>query len=161
MPIREVIIAVATNSGSSGQAIDCFRLDLGDEASSSSSTTVVDSPHGKFRRTKCTVTLLDGSDASVVVVPSNAKVVAKVYFDGFDHTPTTLEVESIDLPTSSDGVKTKKEWRQAGRLEEKLVVQLGFKMIPDEETEGSPTSSSSSPKWILSHAFVSQPALSD
>ena len=118
-----------------------------------SSSSRVDSPGGAgvFRRTKFKVTLLDGSpNASSLIVPPNAKVNARIFYQGSENISTILKLESIGLPTMQADVKSKKEWRQLGSLDDNLVVQLGFKLGDLEEDNDTP-------QWTLSQAFVSQP----
>lgn len=89
-------------------------------------------------------------------MPPRAHINAKIFYQGIESTLTLLELESIDLPTTQAEVKSKKEWRQLGSLGDKLVVQLGFKLLSSEEDNGA----GSTPQWTLSQAFVSQPETS-
>ena len=151
--LERIVLSVARNA--TCDPVECIQLvPLSSEVDGKTST-LVDSPDGTgtFRRTKCKVTLLDGSaTASTLVVPSSAGVSAKIFHDGFSHTSTMLELESIDLPATQAEVKAKKEWRQLGSLGGNLVVQLGFKLLSSgEEGDDAP------PQWTLSQAFVSQP----
>ena len=151
MPISSVIVSIARNAGGDDNLlVELFKL------IPHSSSTLVDSPGGAgvFRRTKFKVILLDGNpNASSLTVPTNAKVNAKIFYQGSENTSTILELESIGLPTMPADVKSKKEWRQLGSLENNLVIQLGFKLSDLEEDIGA----GSSPQWTLSQAFVSQP----
>ena len=151
--LERIVLSIARDA--TCDPVECIQLvPLSSEVDGKTST-LVDSPDGTgtFRRTKCKVTLLNGtSTASTLVVPSSAGVSAKIFHDGSGHTSTMLELESIDLPATKSGVKAKKEWRQLGSLGENLVVQLGFKLLSSgKEDDDAP------PQWTLSQAFVSQP----
>ena len=153
-PISSIVVSVARNAGSDDSfLVDCFQL-VPDEGGKSAS--LVESPDGSgaFLRTKFKVTLLDGSsNVSSLVVPSGATINAKIFYHGIENTSTLLKLKSIDLPTTQADVKSKKEWRQLGSLDDNLVVQLAFKLISSEEGNGA----SSTPHWTLSQAFVSRP----
>ena len=153
-PISTIVISVAQNaSNDENFFVECFQL-VPDEGGKSSS--LAESPYGAgvFRRTKFKVTLLDGNpNAGSLIVPPRAHINAKIFYQGIESTLTLLELESIDLPTTQAEAKSKKEWRQLGSLGDKLVVQLGFKLLSSEEDNGA----GSTPQWTLSQAFVSQP----
>ena len=128
--LERIVLSIARDA--TCDPVECIQLvPLSSEVDGKTST-LVDSPDGTgtFRRTKCKVTLLDGSStASTLVVPSSAGVSAKIFHDGFGQTSAMVELESIDLPATQAEVTAKKEWRQLGSLGGNLVGMSGESFV--------------------------------
>ena len=152
--LEEVVLAIGTSDASG------VLRPSGDGA-------IVGTPHGRFRRTRCGIGRVGGGDdgdgdgIAALPVPAGAGARARAYFRGLSGAPVLLECADLALPNPGGGARPRLEWRQLGRLEDMLVVQLGFKLLAREAGEGGGEGGESArdgPLWVLSQAFVAQPA---
>ena len=114
--------------------------------------SLVETPFGKFKRTK--LNMMKKDDNNVAQIFPNANLIARIAFDAESDYIIKLECKDIDLPSlpnESSGSR-KKEWRQLGTLETGIVLQLGFKLILFGGDEASEQGS-----YVLHQAFISQP----
>jgi len=107
----------------------------------------IETPHGRFRRVKLRVLCMDQD----LVIPERVKIEATVCFQGPPEFSTSLSLDAVVVPAGDNDGKSMVRWIQLGMLEEKLVLQLGFRSQPCERTEMRRTD------FVLEQAFLSQP----
>ena len=99
---------------------------------------IVQTPHGLFKRTKLEIIPLIDSAHLSTSTHNNLKLQANLSFKNI--VGVTQFVTDLNFPHETQGSK-KTAWFQLGKIEDKLVLQLGFKLHDNE--------------YILEKAFIS------
>ena len=163
-PIEEIVVSVASDMSS--ETVDIFML----KSNENGGGIGVPTEYGLFTRIGLNVLRVDGENKEWPI-PPNAKVVTKVMFKGPYCHSKSFTCEDVCLP-SYDFMPDKKEdsgvpkslpsreWRQLGSLQERLVLQLGFKRLshfPVREMSDSDGTPSKVACYELDRAFLSKP----
>ena len=152
-PLDGITIIVATN----GIDVDAFSL-----TQKMKSSKVIETPHGQFRRTKLKISSIEENDQKKVVITPSSVIKANASFSGSGTFTKMLQcsmkvIDGDGEKDSSSDVSTKK-WLQLVSLQEKIIIQLGFKC---RQSDGCTRNSTDELSYELDQAFLSQPFVDD
>mmetsp|Transcript_5218 Transcript_5218/g.7951 ORF Transcript_5218/g.7951 Transcript_5218/m.7951 type:complete len:694 (-) Transcript_5218:12-2093(-) len=164
-PLESVLLCVEhPDKEESISQFECKPL-VGDDG------TTTQTPNGLFRRMKMEICQINAADdystngIQLTTIPSNSTLVANIFFGNGKHS-IELQCDDVNLPSVSkenvngddSGGKVEqksrpaKVWRQIGSIQERIVVQIGFKLVAVSNCEGSDET------YVIDQVFVSQSA---
>jgi len=145
MPLELISISMCKDNGKETsrkeEFIDMFNL----TPSHSDESTAVQTPSGLFQRRKLKITQI--GDFKELLTSSNGGLKMQANLSFKNIVGVKQFVVDLVLPEVIDSNK-KMEWVQLGKLDDKLVLQMGFKITHDEHNHES---------YDLVQAYVAQP----
>ena len=149
-PLKEIVLFFNKSNQSS------VTLKLDDKISS---IPAIQTPHGPFKR--CQLEIQEEMDAELEFLDyHNMFIEGRISFEESKNSmPKILQVnccllEDFDSTSSRTSNSSEIRWVQLGKLEERVVLQLGFKQKLFNEATNEGENS-----FVLQQAFFSQPSL--